>query len=90
MEKFVRTSVGSLEHDMAKVTRRTAIEGDPIYSEGFIISTRDRTPEPDQSEKRPKKTDGIPELAVPDDLLNMDVNPADGFRLTAAKRRREK
>lgn len=72
---------------MAKITLTIATEDDPIYNEGFVISTHKKAPEP---EKEPKKTDGIPELTVPDDLDNMDVDPADGFRITADKARRKK
>jgi hypothetical protein len=71
--------------EMAKVTYRIATEDDPIYSGGFVISSHEHVPERARPKRAPKKTDGVPKLTVPEDLQNMDVDPADGFRITANK-----
>jgi hypothetical protein len=67
--------------EMAKGTYRIATEDDPIYSGGFVISSHEHA----RPNRAPKKTDGVPKLTVPEDLQNMDVDPADGFRISANK-----
>jgi hypothetical protein len=49
---------------------------DPIYNEDFMISSH-RT--------ESKKTDGVPKLEVPEDLQDLEVDPADAFRISANK-----